>query len=177
MTSCEFPEDFLYAQVPQDGPDGTSGAELSQQQLEGWLSRLKTAIEACSAAQAALIAANTTAIANFTAASWDYSTTEFDTGRKWIDGTTPVYGKVIALDSLPNNASKNFAHGITGLAVLIEHHCIVTNGTNHFAVPNASTLAITANIAWAVDSTNIIIATGNDRTAFGGYAFLVYTKT
>lgn len=45
--SCELPEDFLYNQVPQDGPSGTSGAELSQQQLESWLARFKLALEGC----------------------------------------------------------------------------------------------------------------------------------
>jgi uncharacterized cupin superfamily protein len=51
-----------------------------------------------------------------------YSTTEFDTGRKWIDGKT-IYGKVLSGFSLAWNGTTpvtaNIAHTTTGLTKLI----------------------------------------------------------
>lgn len=42
-----------------------------------------------------------------------YSTSEYDTGKKWVDGKTPIYRKTFSVSQLPNNTTETFPHGLT----------------------------------------------------------------
>ena len=49
----------------------------------------------------------------------DYSTSEQDTGIKWIDGST-IYQKTIDFGALPNNTTKTMAHNISNIDKIID---------------------------------------------------------
>lgn len=105
----------------------------------------------------------------------DYSLNETNTGIKWIDGSA-IYKKTISLGNLPNNTTKTVAHGISNFGVLVNLEGHFTNGTNTGPLPySATTLA--KNVQIYADATNITIGTGEDRSAYSGYATLYYTKS
>ena len=53
-----------------------------------------------------------------TISSVNYSTDEHLTGVNWTDGK-PIYRKVVNFGALPNATTKNIAHGITGLDIVV----------------------------------------------------------
>ena len=109
----------------------------------------------------------------------NYSTTEQNTGRKWIDGKD-IYFKVVELGALPNATTKNVAHGITGISEWVKIEGTANNATNTsgISIPlvydgnNA-----TNNTRIAVNDTNVVLETDTDRSSFNKcYAILYYTK-
>lgn len=87
----------------------------------------------------------------------------FDTGLKYIgsDGIAyPILRKVLALNSLPNNASKNFAHG--------EALSIAKYAKASFSVSNGTTIKSEDSVGCSVDinGTNVAIATTTDLTLY-----------
>ena len=105
----------------------------------------------------------------------DYSTSEVNTGAKWIDGET-IFKKTINIGSLPNNTTSTVAHNITSLNQLIRVEGSFTNGTNSAPIPYAAPTA-SKSVQVYVDGTNITIGTGEDRSAYSGYVTLYYTKS
>lgn len=80
-----------------------------------------------------------------------------------------VYRKVVDFGALPNTAAKTVAHGITfdSNSTLTRLYAAATDPVNllYIPIPYASpTLA--NNIELSLDSTNVIITTGNNRSAF-----------
>lgn len=55
-----------------------------------------------------------------------YSTSEHATGENWIAGET-IYRKVIDFGTLPNATTKNVAHGITNLDIVISLEGVARN--------------------------------------------------
>lgn len=107
----------------------------------------------------------------------DYSTSEIDTGTKWIDGSV-IYKKTVNFGALPNNSTKSVAHNISGLTRIIEFNAIAyRNDMNvYVSLPFASTSG--ANMSISISPTNVDIATTADRTAFNEcYVTLYYTKS
>lgn len=106
----------------------------------------------------------------------DFSTSETNTGVKWIDGKT-IYKKTIATGALPNNGSKTVPYDITNLGqvIKIEGYAFRSSDNATFPLPFVSTTVSNA-IAISVDS-NILIVTGMDRSNLTGYVTLYYTKT
>ena len=103
----------------------------------------------------------------------DYSTSEINTGAKWIDGST-IYKKTINFGSLPNNNTKSIAHGITNLKTYvkpIEAMMLDSAGTSCWSIPYTYVLLVSA------DATNVNIRTNSDLTAYNAYATVYYTKT
>lgn len=121
------------------------------------------------------IADRTITATKIAAAFTDYSTTEQNTGRLWIDGKT-IYRKVISLGSLPNTTTSNVAHGISNISDVISVTGYATNGTIFFPLPLARSV-ITMQIGLYADVNNIIVETGSNRTTYTGYAIIEYTKT
>lgn len=104
----------------------------------------------------------------------DYSTSEHLTGAKWIDGS-PIYRKVISIGTLPNNATKSVAHGITALDTVIHLYGAATSSANGLPIPythNTTNLQIVLNI----NSTDVNCGTYTDRTAYNGVVVIEYTK-
>ena len=108
----------------------------------------------------------------------DYSTTEVDTGAKWIDGKT-IYKKTINFGALPNSTAKSVAHGISNLGMFVKVEAIAVNPNNTtLPLPYATPVDYAAyNVACSVNSTEVIIATNTNRADFTGYVTLYYTKT
>lgn len=105
----------------------------------------------------------------------DYSTSEVDSGSKWIDGSA-IYKKTVNLGNLPNNTTKTVAHNIANLSTLVRLEGNFTNGTNSAPIPYSAPTASKTVQAY-VDATNITIGTGEDRSAYSGYVTLYYTKS
>jgi len=106
----------------------------------------------------------------------DYSTTEQNTGRLWVDGKT-IYRKQINLGSLPNATPGSIAHGIANLNTVVSLTGFATNGTVFLPLPLAGYNNFASQIGLYADKTNIVVEPGNDRTAFTGYVIMEYTKT
>ena len=114
-----------------------------------------------------VINANDTAFTNATT----YSTTEVDTGKKWIDGK-PIYRKVFNYGQLPNNASVGVNHNIpidTPISCL--GTVVRTTGTS------AAWTLPTANMFIDLDRSQVYITTESDRSDLSGIAIIEYTKT
>lgn len=92
-----------------------------------------------------------------------YSATEFDTGKKWVDGR-PIYRKVMRGSvTLGAGAISNVAHGITGLTSAYELISCVqglkigSGGTNNGTQTTVVHRETAGNWAWmtAVDTVNM----------------------
>ena len=106
----------------------------------------------------------------------DYSTTEVDTGAKWVDGST-IYKKTINFGALPNATSKSVAHGITNLGVVVGMDGTASNGTYRLFLPYAAPTSADC-IALDVNATNVNVATGYNRSGYTEcYITLYYTKS
>lgn len=98
----------------------------------------------------------------------------------WIDGK-PLYQKIIDFGALPNNTSKEVPHGITGIDQLVDFRFFATNSARTAFIPiNFAGANKQADLVYQVSAnvtdTVIKVYTGNNRSAFGGYAILEYTK-
>ena len=107
--------------------------------------------------------------------STTYSTTETIVGTD--KNGKPIYRKVIDVGNLPNNSSKQIAHSISNLKAIKDSNIEVSNGTSTFKLPFVSSAGLEYTISYYIDSTNITITTGTDRSAFSGEATIEYTKT
>lgn len=108
----------------------------------------------------------------------DYSTSETDTGKNWIDGKR-IYRKVINFGLLPNATFKDVAHGITTLQMVMPGF---PRGISYNAVPVIYTLP--TPYSPATDSVTLYVNTTNVRAvtysagwvAFSAYIEIEYTK-
>ena len=105
-----------------------------------------------------------------------YSTDEQVIGT-WIDGKT-LYEKTVDCGALPNNDSKQVAHGITNIDKIVNFVGIayaMSSGTAvQLAYPSSNS---TFAIDMSVNNTNIVFLTFTDRTSFNGYVTIRYTKS
>lgn len=104
-----------------------------------------------------------------------YSTSEQDTGKRWIDGK-PLYQKTVNCGTLPNNTSKTFTHSIANIRNIINVSGVFINGTTSGALPQASTSSGSV-VGMYADGTKIYLDTASDLSAFTAYVTLQYTKT
>ena len=112
-----------------------------------------------------------------TISDMDYSTSEQDTGCKWIDGKK-IYKKTIDFGSLPNNSTKNVAHGINNLGDVIDIRGTAKASWGTYQLPlvfSGSDVNYITNVS--VNATNISMSNSADRSGFTAYATLWYTKT
>ena len=122
------------------------------------------------------IADRTITAVKIASALTDYSATEQNTGRLWIDGKT-IYRKEINLGYLPNAVPGSIAHGISNLSTVVSLWGFATNGTVFLPLPLARYNNFASQIGLYADTTNIVVEPGNDRTAYTGYVIIEYTKT
>lgn len=122
------------------------------------------------------IADRTITASKISSAFTDYSTTEQNTGRLWIDGKT-IYRKQVNLGSLTNTTPKSVAHGISNLSTVVSLTGFATNGTVFLPLPLARYNNFASQIGLYIDTTNVVVEPGNDRTSYTGYVFIEYTKT
>ena len=131
---------------------------------------------ATGAVTGAKVADRTITAVKIASALTDYSATEQNTGRLWIDGKT-IYRKEINLGYLPNAVPGSVAHGISNLSTVVSLSGFATNGTVFLPLPLARYNNFASQIGLYADTTNIIVEPGNDRTAYTGYVIIEYTKT
>lgn len=122
------------------------------------------------------IADRTITASKISSAFTDYSTTEQNTGRLWIDGKT-IYRKHVNLGSLTNTTPKSVAHGISNLSTVVSLTGFATNGTVFLPLPLARYNNFASQIGLYMDATNVVVEPGNDRTTYTGYVVIEYTKT
>lgn len=106
-----------------------------------------------------------------------YSTTE-QVVAKWIDNAD-VYEKVVDTGALPNNTTKNVAHGISNIGVIISAIGFAQNSTNNngLTLPFVDVSGVQYSVGVQVDDTDVKISAGSDRTGFDtSYVVLRYTK-
>ncbi len=107
----------------------------------------------------------------------NYTTTEVDTGKKWVDGKT-IYRKILNFGTLPNAGTKTVAHGITGLDFLITLIGAATNAARTAQLPLPYVSEGTFQINSFVSGSNIQVQTYQDRTSYTVCYFVMeYTKT
>lgn len=113
-----------------------------------------------------------------TISDMDYSTSEQDTGCKWIDGK-PIYRKTINFGALPNASAKSVAHNITNIDNFVKVEGIAwTSSKAAVHLPFASPNQLAGAISLLATNIGIDISTGNDRREFANcYVTLWYTKT
>lgn len=108
----------------------------------------------------------------------DYSTTEINTGVKWIDGSA-IYKKTINFGALPNATSKSVAHGISNLGILIKFEGVASNSSGRrlplpiLYEPSSATF----NTQLDCNNTAINIVTTQDQSEYSAYVTLYYTKS
>lgn len=107
----------------------------------------------------------------------DYSTTEINTGAKWIDGKA-IYKKTINIGTVNANGSAVIAHGISSFATFIKSEAWGSFGTPStayfwFSIPWSGS----NHISLTVDEANVTVAStiGNNITSC--YTTLYYTKS
>lgn len=122
------------------------------------------------------IADRTITASKISSAFTDYSTTEQNTGRLWIDGKT-IYRKHVNLGSLTNTTPKSVAHGISNLGTVVSLTGFATNGTVFLPLPLARYNNFASQIGLYIDTSNVVVEPGNDRTSYTGYVVIEYTKT
>lgn len=104
------------------------------------------------------------------------STSEQDTGRKWIDGR-PIYKKTIALPPPAGTGVQSFAHGITGLDLVLDGFgYVVLADASHIPLPRISTDPTTlALYFYNWDATNLSLYVGTSYTTTSAVASGYYT--
>lgn len=110
-----------------------------------------------------------------TISDMDYSTSEQDTGCKWIDGKK-IYKKTVNIGALPNTSAKNVAHGISALGIVVDMRGIAFYA-NGVGLPLPFVAASNGSVALNTTATDIVVTTTNDRSVASGYVTLWYTKT
>lgn len=109
---------------------------------------------------------------------------EYDTGKKWVDGKTPIFRKTVDFGALPNAGAKTVAHGLTAgtasgnidlskMGAVVELHA-----SDPDATPALSTGLHNANITTArIIGDNISITTDANLSAFTqSYVVIEYCK-
>ena len=112
-----------------------------------------------------------------TISDMDYSTSEQDTGCKWIDGKK-IYKKTIDCGALPNATGKTIAHGIANFGTLIKLEGGATSpGYNWMPLPYPD--QTTAGVVGVIlNAANVYIFSGENRSQYTkSYVTIYYTKT
>ena len=105
----------------------------------------------------------------------NYSTSEQDTGVKWIDGKA-IYQKTIEYGTLPDSTFKSVDHNISNMDMLIKYECIAKS-TGGYLTTNNPADAFTAQIQTTINDTQITIWAGKNRSGFTAYITMYYTKS
>ena len=106
----------------------------------------------------------------------DYSTSEVNTGAKWIDGSD-IYKKTVSCGALPNNTTKNVAHDISNLSTVVKFEGYAWTGSTWATLPYVTSNG-SSQIGLRISPTNVIIVTSSDRSSFTpSYVTIYYTKS
>ncbi len=99
-------------------------------------------------------------------------------GEQWSTATDPqtkrqTFRKIFYF----NDASLNFAHGITGIVLCTHIYGSFTDGTNFYPLPFVSAVAIANQIQIVVTPTNVVVTKGGAAPAItNGVIILEFLK-
>ena len=107
-----------------------------------------------------------------------YSTSEQDTGKRWIDGKK-IYQKTVNFGALPNATAKRTAHGISNIDKVISIQGFASDSENNsIPIPYVATSdASTYSILMSREGSNIRIDAKTNWSTYNAYIILEYTKT
>lgn len=109
-----------------------------------------------------------------TISDMDYSTSEQDTGCKWINGK-PIYKKTVYFASVASGDA-NSAHGISNISLVIKHEAFFISGGSYVTIPSlVNTSGGNYFAIWNITSTNV--HTFSSIPFQDLYVTLWYTKT
>ena len=113
-----------------------------------------------------------------TISDMDYSTSEQDTGCKWIDGKK-IYKKTIDFGALPNASIKNIDHGVANIARVVKIDGIISFGSNTWTNIPLVYQGVDSiyNAEFQVTTTQVHCATSKDRSNLSAIITFYYTKT
>ena len=113
-----------------------------------------------------------------TISDMDYSTSEQDTGCKWIDGKK-IYKKTIDFGALPNASVKNVDHGVANIARVVKIDGIISFGSNTWSNIPLVYQGVDSiyNAEFQVTTTQVHCATSKDRSNLSAIITFYYTKT
>lgn len=107
----------------------------------------------------------------------DYSTSELNTGAKWVDGKA-IYKKTVYTGALPNATTKSVAHNISNLnrVIKIEGYAYNTTSSTGQFLPLVAT-SVTSQVTVIANATDIVLESGSNRSDYAeSYITLFYTK-
>lgn len=94
----------------------------------------------------------------------------------WLGET--LYRKTFDVGALPNNTTKNVAHGLNyGFVVSLTGSAIRSTDKSVIALPNINTTGIANCCQLTMTDTNFVLRSGTDMSLFSGYVTVEYTKT
>lgn len=107
----------------------------------------------------------------------DYSTSEQDTGLKFLGGET-IFEKTLTFGAGPNNSIVEIIHGIIGLLVVVDVQGFMDNGVAQRSINNIESGAASDHAHWAVRDDMILLVSGitGDYSGYNGFVKLRYTK-
>ena len=108
----------------------------------------------------------------------NYSTSESDTGMRWID-SKPIYRKVVNFGALPNASTKAVNHGISNLNTVVNFYGNILNPTTgdrlSLNVPSPS--GPQYDVLTTVTNTQVKITCSVDRSHQNAIVVIEYTKS
>lgn len=106
-----------------------------------------------------------------------YSTTEINTGKKWIDGKD-IYQKVVDFGALPNATSKTVIFSFSGIDNIVSISGIAKSSGATVPMPRVVTSS-TGKLDLYANTYNgqIVIETDADYSSYYGYVTIEYTKS
>lgn len=107
----------------------------------------------------------------------DYSTSEVNTGAKWIDGS-PIYKKTINFGALPSSGNKSVAHNIANFEALVDIKAMLYDAVSlRYKSLNLPQGNNTDWVVVEVNDTNIYAYVGSNFSNTTAYITLYYTKS
>ena len=101
-----------------------------------------------------------------------YSTTEADTGKKWIDNSL-IYRKVLFIESLPNATTLNVDTGIVNLKDILNAHGFIPQGEG----VQGRILPYSNQLVLRYSGNNLVVTASADYSSYSAYIILEYTKS
>lgn len=115
---------------------------------------------------------------DFTTLPGNYSTSEIDTGYTWVDGSK-IYKKTLNFGALPNSTSKTLSIGAANVGNYIGIEAVAwTTSNTTICLPYVNTSNATYQVSIYIDSGNVIVTAGDNKTTYSNcYITVYYTKT
>lgn len=108
----------------------------------------------------------------------NYSTSESDTGMRWID-SKPIYRKVVNFGALSNASTKAVNHGISNLNTVVNFYGSILNTTtgDRLSLNTPSPSGAQYDVLTTVTNTQVKITCAVDRSNFNAIVVIEYTKS